>query len=306
MEKVLVTGGSGFVGAHVVRALLGASREVHLLVRASSDLSALGDILPRVAVHTGDLREKNAISDIVKKIAPQHVFHLATSTLMSGKTADAGTLLSANVEGAINLMDAAREIGVSSFINIGSFAEYGPKDHPVAEDERCDPVELYAVTKLAATLYGQGLARRYNFPCVTFRLFTPYGPGIQKGRLVRNVIEKVRAGEPIPLTKPTIARDFIYAGDIPQLLIEASESAAKHAGKIFNLGSGESTTLGALVSLIENALAAEAKPEWGAVASQSYDSELWQADMQSTFSAFSWRPTVGMEEGLSRTIAYLS
>lgn len=305
-ENVLVTGATGFIGLHTVRALLRRGYQVHILVRPSSDRSVLGECAKKVVVHAVDITDREAVIAAIKRAAPTHVFHLATSTIMSGKTADARTLLSTNTEGTVNLMDAAAHTEVSSFITMGSFLEYGPKDHPVTEDERCDPVELYAVTKLAATLYGQGLAHRTGFPCITFRLFTPYGPGIQKGRLVRTLIEKVRAGEEVPLVKRTIARDFVYVEDIPALLIEAATHASRYAGEIFNLGSGTHTTMQELVQRVEDAVGTRARVQWDAFPTLSYDSELWEADMRKTFAAFAWRPETSLEEGLRRVVAHLT
>lgn len=305
-KDILITGATGFIGIHTVRALLKCGYRVHILVRPSSDLSVLGECSSQIIVHSVDIMDREAVISAIKLAVPSHIFHLATSTIMSGKTADAKTLLATNIEGTINLMDAASHIGVSSFINMGSFLEYGPKNHPVTEDERCDPVELYAVTKLAATLYGQGLARRTGFPCITFRLFTPYGPGIQKGRLVRTLVEKVRDGEEVPLVKRTIARDFIYVEDIPALLIEAATHASVHAGEIFNLGSGICTTMQELVRRVEGVVGVPARVQWNAFPLQSYDCELWEADMNKTFSAFAWRPKTSLEDGLRRLVALLT
>ena len=303
-KDVLVTGGTGFIGLHTLRALLKCGYKVHVFVRPSSDLSALNEV-EKIIVHSVDITNREAVMKEVKDIAPAHIFHLATSTIMSGKTADAKTLLATNIEGTINLMDAAAHAEVSSFINMGSFLEYGPKNHPATEDERCDPVELYAVSKLASTLYGQGLARRIGFPCITFRLFTPYGPGIQKGRLVRTLIEKVRAGEEVPLVKRTIARDFVYVEDIPAVLIEAATKASLYAGEIFNLGSGIHTTMEELMKRVEDAVGVRALARWNAFPTLSYDSDLWQANMKKTFSAFSWRPKTSLGDGLRRVVAHL-
>ncbi len=305
MPKAIVTGGTGFVGLHLVHALVADGFDVTVFIRASSDETVFGNVLPKITVRRIDLSRREELFAAFADTGPAHLFHLATSTLMSGKTADPQTLLSTNVIGTVNVMDAALEGGALSCINMGSFAEYGPKDHPVKEDERCDPVELYAVSKLAATLYGQGLARRNTFPCITFRLFTPYGPGIQKGRLLRTMIEKIKAGEPVPLATPTISRDFVFVLDIPPLLIDAARHASEQAGRIYNLGSGTRTSLQELITLVEQQLGVKAQPEWNAFPIQSYDSELWQADMSQTFSAFNWRPTTSLVDGVKQVIASL-
>lgn len=284
MKKILITGGSGFVGSHIVDAARARGHEVVLLKHAEVPLE-----------------DRTAVEKFVAQVKPDVVIHPATSTLMSGKTANPRTLIGTNIEGAVNIMDASASAGVKAFVNIGSVAEYGPKDHAVKEDEQCNPVELYAVSKLAATLYGQGLAKRTGFPCVTMRLSTPYGPRIQAGRLVRVLIEKTRSGEEIPLSVPTITRDFIYVEDILPLLFEAVQNAEKYKGEIFNMGSGVRTSLQDFVAVVEKVLGKKANAKWNSFPVQSYDSEFWQNDMTKTFSHFAWRPTTSLEEGVRKT-----
>lgn len=286
MKKILITGASGFVGTHVAAQARARGMDVYELSHRKVSLE-----------------DRAMLEKVLQEVKPEVVVHLATSTLMSGKTADSHTLLATNVEGAVNLMDASVSVGVQAFVNVGSFVEYGPKKHAAREDDTCEPVELYAVSKLAATLYGQGLARRTGFPCVTFRLFTPYGPGIQPGRLVRTVIEKVKAEEDLVLTKRTVGRDFVYVEDVPALFFEAIDKISQIKGEIFNLGTGLCTTLEKVVSTVEETLDKKAKPQWDVFPLQSYDSELWQADMKKTFFHFSWRSRTTFKEGIKKTIA---
>ncbi|MBP9711283.1 MAG: NAD(P)-dependent oxidoreductase [Candidatus Pacebacteria bacterium] len=289
MKKLLITGPTGFLGSHIVGQAQKRGYEVHVIAHK------------QVA-----LEDRSAVEKLLQTVKPDAVIHPATSTLMSGKTADPHTLIATNVEGAAHLMDAAVAVGVKAFINIGSIAEYGPKDHPVKESELCEPGELYAVTKLAATTYGQSLARRTGFPFMSFRLTTPYGPRIQAGRLVRVLIEKIKSGERIPLSSPETSRDYVFVEDVPPLLFEALEKAGQYKGEIFNLGSGERTTIVELVETLETMLGKKAQPEWGAFPLQSYDSNLWQADMAKTFSAFTWRPAVALHEGMQKTAETIS
>lgn len=289
MARILVTGGGGFIGKHLVQVLM-----------------ALGDDVSTPSHGELDITNREAVIAYVQQVKPARVFHLAASTLMSGKTADPQTVLRTNIEGTVNLMDAVSAAGTEAFIHMGSFVEYGPKQEPLREDMRCEPIEIYAVSKLAATLYGQGLAKRTSFPVVTMRLFTPYGPGIQEGRLVRTLLEKIATGEPIPLSSPDIARDFIYVDDIVSALLEAGSRASTLRGEVFNLGNGERTALSDLASLAEQVVGKKADIQWNAYPVQSYDSKLWQADMQKTFATFDWRPQVPLQEGLRRTFAWLS
>lgn len=282
-EKILITGASGFVGSHVLRRAQEQGYEVHLLTHRETPLE-----------------HREAVQKRMETIRPHVVLHLATSILMSGKTADPAILVQTNIQGTINVMDAAHAVGVEAFINTGTFAEYGPKDHPAREDERCDPRELYAISKLTGTLYGQGLAARTGFPCITLRLFTPYGPNMREKSLVKSVLSKTLAGSTVKLTKPTVARDFVYVEDVAKLYFEAAEKAAEYKGQVFNVGSGNRTTLKELVETVEHVVGKKAQTEWGAFPTQSYDSELWQADMQKTFSHFAWRPNTSLLKGISK------
>ena len=285
MKKILITGASGFVGSHVARMAREKNFEV---VELNHKDTALED--------------KNAVEKFMEEVRPDTVFHLATSIVRSGKTASPQVVMRTNIEGSINLMDAALEVGVKAFINTGTFVEYGPKDHPIKEDERCDPMEIYAVSKLAATLYVQGLAERKEFPTITLRLFTPYGSNMKEGSLLYNVVTNIQNKKPIALSDKKVTRDLIYVGDVAELYLEAGEKASKYKGEIFNVGSGTPTTLEELVETVAGVTKTTAMPQWGAFPVQNYDKGVWQADMTKTFSHFTWRPKTALKEGLTKTI----
>ncbi|MES2087653.1 MAG: NAD-dependent epimerase/dehydratase family protein [Patescibacteria group bacterium] len=301
---ILVTGGTGFVGSHLVHALVERGFEVHVLARPASNFWRLEGIISKISVHHGDLSDKASIEKIVKKIKPKGIFHLGVASVVSGVGADNGTIIATNVLGTINLFEATASLPYDFFVSMGSFLEYGFKDHPIAESEICQPGELYGVTKLAATLYGQALARAQNKPIVTLRLFTPYGPANEKERLTSKIIAQALAGKEIALTRPTVSRDFVFVSDVVELLLEAADKAEKYKGEIFNIGSGVRTSIGDVVSHILQKTQSKSEVKWGTFRSVSYDSDVWQADMTETFSHFSWRPKVSLHAGLDRTIEH--
>ena len=224
--------------------------------------------------------------------------------MVSGRGAKNETIIQTNVGGTIALLDAASTVGFDFFVITGSFLEYGFKDHPIREDERCEPGELYGVTKLAGTLYGSALARARKQPIVTLRIFTPYGPQNDERRLTHLLISSALRGEPISLTRPTVSRDFIFAPDAVELILEASEKAGEYRGEIFNAGSGVRTPIGDAVSYILERTASKSEVKWGGFRSVSYDSDAWQADMTKTFSHFEWKPKHSLYEGLDTTIEH--
>ncbi|MBI2476207.1 MAG: NAD-dependent epimerase/dehydratase family protein [Candidatus Taylorbacteria bacterium] len=302
--SILVTGATGFVGSHLARKLVMLGCDIHVLVRPTSNLWRLKDISSKITLHHGDLADKASVEKVVAEVKPKGIFHLGAAIVISGLGADSETMVAANVLGTVNLLDAASSYPYDFFVAMGSFLEYGFKDHPIAESEICQPGELYGITKLLGTLYGQALARREGKPIVTLRLFTPYGPWNEKERLTHKIIASALAGKEIALTRPTVSRDFVFIDDIVELILEAALAALKYRGEIFNLGSGVRTPIGDVVSYILKKTNSKSEVKWGTFRGVSYDSDWWQADMTKTFSCFSWRPKCPLHAGLDKTIEH--
>lgn len=301
-KKILITGAAGFVGSHLYRRLLKEGGEIHLLLRPSSDRRRIADIISNASLHEADLRDAEGIKRIMRAVKPAGIFHLAASPVLSGATASAEELIATNFSGTVNLIQAARECDYEFFINTGSFTEYAITDHPVRESDSCEPMELYSMTKLAGTLFAKALGRTEGRPIVSLRLFTPYGPDLQEGRLLHRLISSALRDQEINLTRPEVSRDYIFIDDAVELYLEAASKAQKYKGEIFNAGSGVRTTIGELADLVLQKTGSRSALKWGVFRQVVYDSDHWQADMTKTFAAFSWRPRVHFKEGLDKTI----
>ncbi|MBU6500570.1 MAG: NAD(P)-dependent oxidoreductase [Patescibacteria group bacterium] len=303
--KVIVTGAAGFIGSWLARTLVASGEyEVNVIVRPASDTRRIKDIWNKVNVYEGNLLDKNEIAKIVAACSPRGVFHLAASNIMSGKTAPDEEVLETNVLGTINVMNAAHDNKCNFFVQTGTFTEYGKKNSPLKETDPSEPADLYSITKLMATLYGKGLARASDLHVVTLRIFTPYGPDIQKGRLVYNLIEQALKNGDLNLTNPKVSRDFIFVEDLVKFIIEAGEKAEKYGGEIFNAGTGVKTMLGEIAELVIKLTNSKSKVVAGKLESVPYDSEFWQADMEKTYKNFQWRPAHSLEQGLLKTIEW--
>ncbi len=305
MKPILVTGGAGFVGARLTRRLVERGHSVALLTRARTDLSRIKDLLSRLKLVTGDLTDRASLDTIVREVRPRGVFHLAVSNMQSGVAEPDEQVMRANILGTVNLISAMAAVPYAFFINTGSFLEYRLGPDPVKESDRCEPMEFYSITKLAATLYGQMVARRDQKPIVTFRVFSPYGPAMQRGRLMEAVISKALRNEDIAMTDPQVSRDFIFADDIADLCVEAMDKASKVRGEVFNAGTGVTTTLKDFIALVLQMTGSKSVVRWNALKSVSYDRATWQADMTKTFSHFTWRPKHSLKSGLAETIAWM-
>ena len=301
-KKILVTGAAGFIGSHLAERLIADDFKVCALIKPTTNLSRIHSLLPKLELCHANLLNFDELKATLDKIRPQGIFHLAASNIMSGVTAPDEDVINTNILGLRNLLTAAESIDYNFFVNIGSFLEYGPKSHPVKEDEVCCPTELYSITKLAASLYGQAMAINQNRPIVTFRLFTPYGPAIQPGRLIYEYVTRALKNQEINLTKPKVTRDFIFVKDLVDLLMEAAAKARDYKGQIFNAGSGESVSLENVANMVLKITGSKSNINWGSFSNQIYDSEIWQADLNKTKSHFKWRPSHSLEAGLTQTV----
>lgn len=301
-KTILVTGAAGFIGSNLVTRLLSEGYQVTILIKSTTNIGRLQKLLPKVKCCYVDLLDFDNLKREMEIIKPLGVFHLAASNIQSGMTAPDEDVVKVNILGIRNLLKALDLVDYNFFINLGSFLEYGPKSEPVNEACPCTPTELYSITKLASTLYGQTVAHNNNKPVVTFRLFTPYGPEIQPGRLVYELITRALRGGDINLTQPNYARDFLFVDDLIDLLLEAKDRARDCQGEVFNAGSGQSVALKAVAEEVLKITESRSKINWGSFRQVAYDSQIWQADMNKTFATFKWRPKYSLSSGLSKTI----
>lgn len=301
--RALVTGATGFVGSHLTRRLVHEGLEVHVLRRERSDFWRMRDVLPAVQTHVADVRDAAALRTAITAARPEWVFHLAAATVVAGASGAARELIDVNLLGSANLLDACRDIGLRGLVTTGDSFEYTPSMGRLSEDSACHPGALHGITKLAATLCAGALARERGLPIVTLRLFSTYGPADHPRRVVPRIISGALAGTELLLSRPEIARDWVYVGDVVDLYLEAAGSAASRAGGVFNAGSGVPGSLGDLTALILRLTGSTATARWGAFPAPPHDDHPWIADPSLTFSHFAWRPKVSLEEGLARTIA---
>jgi len=303
-EKILVTGATGFVGSHLAHRLVAEGHDVHVLIREHSDMWRIKNIVDKITVHEGELSNKNSIASIIDTIKPEGVFHMAALTITSGMSEGALEMVNVNLLGTINLIDALSQIEYKFFINAGSFIEYRGENRPVTETDLCEPKEVYSITKLGATLYAKATGVIKNKPIITFRLFTPYGPLIQSGKLIEQIILNPIKGKLIKLTRPAIARDFIFIDDLIDLFVEAAGKAHTYKGEIFNAGSGVKTTIKELSDYVFSITDSASEVVWNESAATAYDLDSWQADMTKTFSSFDWRPQYTLAQGVTKMIDF--
>jgi nucleoside-diphosphate-sugar epimerase len=217
-------------------------------------------------------------------------------------------MLDTNVKGTINLLEAAKEYGrIILFINTSSTQVYDPKPRRLSESDEIRPQSLYAVTKRNAEDACTFYASAYQLPCVTLRLFPPYGPGDQERRLIPYVIGSILKNTPPNLTTGKQEWDFIYVDDIVNAYLAILRSKSLAGGHIiFNIGTGQPVSIRTIVEKIRTHLDSRVDLPWGSVPHRA--NEVWynSADITKAECELGWKPLTGIDEGLEKTIAWFS
>lgn len=303
-EHYLVTGATGFVGANIVRKLILQNNSVSIIVRNKHLNWRLHDIISKLDVHVIDLTDPK-LSEIVLKIQPTIIFHLATYGAIFGEDA-AEKMVDVNIKGTLNLMRAAKKIHFKLFLNTGSSSEYGIKTLPMCETDVLEPINDYGISKAAVSLFCQKVAKIENLPVVTFRLFSPYGQFESKERFVPTVISRMLNNEPLELSSPTFVRDFIFIQDVVDAYLHAVDNNLP-LGAIINIGSGRQHTLEDVVNLVREHTGSTSKVVWISSKAQSRQVEptCWQANTNIATTILKWEPKYSLKSGIGSFIKWM-
>lgn len=299
MKRVIITGGTGFVGANLARRLLQEGHEVHLLVRQGFAPWRIEAIRADVRLHEVDLGNRESLLPVIDEIRPDWVFHLATHGAYSSQN-DLSQIVRTNILGTVNLVEACLKSGFEAFVNTGSSSEYGFKDHAPSEKEWLEPNSYYAVGKASATLFCRHTAQSRGVLLPTLRLYSVYGPYEEPARLMPALIVRGLRGELPPLVNPDVARDYVYVDDICEAYLLAATRTGQEPGAVYNLGTGVQTSLGEVVSTARRLMNITAEPQWGAMPNRQWDTSVWVADHRKALNELGWRPEFTFERGLGR------
>jgi len=300
---IVITGGSGFVGANVVERLVERGERVHLLLRREARLWRLEHLLDRIEIHEADLADAKPVRDAFERIRPGTVLHLATEGAYESQ-GDAERIFETNLRGTLHVLSSAVEFGAGLIVNVGSSSEYGFKSEAMRESDRLEPNSFYAVAKAAQTHMTALFSRTHEIPAVTLRLFSIYGPWEEPTRLIPTLIRRARAGEPLLMAAPEIARDFVYVDDAVALLTDF-EQLARHHGEVFNVGSGLQTSLREVVDAIQATLGERSPVHWHSFPARRWDTQTWVADPSSARKSLGWSASTSFRDGIARTADWM-
>jgi UDP-glucose 4-epimerase len=300
-KRAIVTGGSGFVGANLVRRLLHDGHDVHLLLRKPCQSWRLDEIAGSFCLHEADLQDGDAVGKVIGKVRPEWVFNLAAYGAYPYQTG-IERMAAVNLTGCAALLDACMGCGVEAFVQTGSSSEYGYKDHPAVEDETLAPNSHYATTKAAATHYCQLVAREYNVHAVTLRLYSIYGPYEEPTRLIPSLIVHGFEGKLPPLVSPNTARDFVYVDDAVDAMLLVAARMTLPRGSVYNVCTGRQTTLESVVREVRTILQVAAEPLWSTMPQRSWDTAVWVGSPDALKRDTGWHACHSLQAGIKKTV----
>jgi len=306
--KVLVTGGAGFIGSHLVEKLLAEGHDVAILDDFNDfydpkiKRSNISAVAKEIAVHEIDLRDGNAVAKVFRNERLDAIFHLAARAGVRPSIQQPQLYYDTNASGTLHLLEGARTSRVEQFIFASSSSVYGAaKKVPFSEQEHLtQTLSPYAATKIAGEFLCSTYSHLYKMRIVALRYFTVYGARQRPDLAIYQFTRKVHAGEPIDqFGDGTTRRDYTYIDDI----IQGTMAALKYSGTmfdVFNLGESETIQLKDLIAAIEEALGKKAKinrlPE------QPGDMPLTCADISKARKLLGYAPKTKFEDGLPRFI----
>jgi UDP-glucose 4-epimerase len=303
--RALVTGGSGFIGSNLVDALVDRGDEVTVIDNLSTGHreNLDGAIEKGTELAEVDIRDAPAVAELVARVRPEAIFHLAAQIDVRVSTSDPAHDARINVEGTINVLDAARQAGVPRVVNTSTGgAIYGEgRILPASEDHPVGPEAPYGQSKFAAEGYCELFNRLHGLSTVSLRYSNVYGP--RQDPLGEAGVIAIFCGKLLEGGTPTVfgdglqTRDYIYVGDVLSANLLAAE--AKVSGPI-NIGTGVQTSVLDLVEALaghsENGFEPEFAPERaGEVRHNALETTRAQAEL-------GWQSEVELSDGLGRTL----
>jgi len=299
-RKIVVTGGAGFVGSHVVKALCDKGYEVTVIDDLSFGYRSFVD--PRACFIEGRIQDKK----ILNKVLPgaEAVIHLAALSIIKFSYQNPLEYFENNVTGGVLLLESMRKHKVKKMIFSSSAAVYGePKNVPIPEDAAKEPINPYGASKLAFENILTSYYHSFGIESVSLRFFNAYGPRDEQTPATRAVpvwIKAIIYGKPVPLYwNGKQKRDYVYVSDVAEAHLAALKLSGLH---FINIGYGKGVVMKNLVNLLEKligkrALIVKKGVRWG-------DPPVLVADISKAKKVMNWHPKVDFEEGLKETVRY--
>lgn len=304
--KVLVTGAGGFVGKHLLKALLAKN---HIIAALGIGCQALKDMT--VALYEVNILDYKAILEVMEAFKPDAVINLAAQSNVPKSWDIPEETAQINIIGTVNVLKAFSSVNINGkFINIGSGDEYGltaTKYSLLTEDMKCEPQNPYAISKLCAEQMVLQLGKQYGINVISTRSFNHFGPYQQKGFVVSDFANQIAAivlGKQKPEIKVgniDVARDFLYVGDVVNAYIALLEN---DASGVYNVASGKSIIIKDILKTLIKLSNKNIEIIVDDSKVRKYDVKSFAGDNSKILKATNWKYDNNIEKHLKYTLDY--
>ncbi len=289
--KIIVTGGAGFIGSHIVDELISLGHEVHIV----DDMSAgkEDNINPKAIMHKLDIRDGEALHSIFAGVT--YVFHEAAMPRVQYSIEHPFITNDINVNGLLSVLEACRLNGIKRIIFASSSSIYGdPENLPTTEEMPINPMSPYASHKYIGEVYLKLYSKIYNLETVCLRYFNVYGPRMNPDGAYPLVIgyflKSLKGGKPLTITGDgEQTRDFVHVSDVVKANILAMTSSSVGKGEVINIGGGKGYSINYIAKLIGDNI------EYISPRIEPHDTE---ADINKAKELLNWEPGVKIEDGI--------
>ena len=292
MKYILLTGGTGFIGSHIVERLLNENYKLLLVKRSSSNLWRINHLLDNanlVLVDNGNLK------DIFTNYSIEGVFHLATHYIKNHEYQDIESIIESNIEFPSKLIDLSVNADIKYFINTGTFFEYN-KTIPLSETSIIHPFNFYSSTKIAFEDILKYYFNEYDINIATLKLFTPYGPRDDVKKIIPYLIINLLNNNEVKINNPNNYLDIVHVSDIAEAYLKLKDKILKFRNyEVFNVSNDISYSIGDILSVIKFNLNLQNKP--------TLNPKVF-ANSSKINSTLNWKPELDIFEGINNTIDY--
>lgn len=295
-ERILVVGGGGFIGSHVVQRALSLGMKVTIISRSQVKQAQASNI----NCYYVDVTNKTLLMEAIGGFKFDFVVNCSGSIDHTLFRSGGRKSFDNHFITVLNLLEVIDTSEIKRFVNIGSSDEYGDSPAPQVESQREKPISPYATGKAAATHFLQMLASTESFPATILRLFLTYGPGQNKQRFIPQVISGCLQDHYFPTSSGEQLRDFCYIDDVVEAIF-SSLINSKVNGEVINIASGQPVEIRSVVSMISD-LVGSGSPQFGAIAYRPGENMKLYADTTKAKSILDWKSKVSLQEGLYKTI----
>lgn len=298
-KYIVLTGGTGFVGSHLLEFLLNSNNKVVLLKRSFSDTWRINEFIENENLILKNIDNDN-LNDIFNQYDVKGIFHLASVSQREIDLNVVSKMIDSNIKFPTQLLETSIKNDVKFFINTGSVYEYQLNNSPISENTKIKPFNLYASTKTAFEEILKFYSYEYNLNCSTLKLFTPYGPKDNENKIIPYLIINSLKKRRMHIKSPNKTLDLIYVSDVVESYITIMNNIPKFKEyDSFNIGTGIGTSIKDVLKIIESNLGKNSNVNFDNIEND----KVWCSNSKIK-EKLNWSPKTSLNEGINLTIDY--